>query len=57
MKVTFLIIVGRMNPCFLLVITGLESDTIFLDLLGDEESSSLQAVGKPFLDSECLNMN
>lgn len=57
MKATFLSILGRMKSCLLLVITGLESDTNFLGLLSDEESSSLQALGKPFLDSECFNMN
>lgn len=56
-KVTFLIILGRMKPWFLLVIIGLESDTTFSDLLGDEESYGLQATGKPSLDSECLSMN
>lgn len=56
-KVAFLIILGRTKPCFLLAITDLESNAAFLDLLVDEDSSSLQVIGRPFLDSESLSMN
>lgn len=56
-KVAFLIILGRTKPYYLLAITDLECDAAFLDLLVDEDSSSLQVIGRPFLVSEGLSMN
>lgn len=56
-KVAFLIILGRAKLCFLLAITDLESDSAFSDLLVDEDSSSMQVIGRLFRSSEGLSMN